>query len=84
VFRIIKRSDIALPIGDPLCGLVMDYLRYVLAKGHVILSIGWPGNAVAKMGHRCGKYSKGSTATSISWPSWYEWPNHFAETCSRI
>ena len=28
------------PISDPICKVTMDYMKYILAKGQVILSIG--------------------------------------------
>jgi hypothetical protein len=41
------------PKGNPFCGVARYYMRYVLARGHIILSNGWLENMTAKMGEHC-------------------------------
>jgi hypothetical protein len=46
--RIIGNRAIALPNGSPFCEVIVDYMKYIMEKGQVNLSIGWPGNTTAK------------------------------------
>jgi len=59
------------PISDPICKVVMDYTKSMLAKWQVILSICWPGNVIEKMS--CWTAAVAVTMASISRPLWHLW-----------
>jgi hypothetical protein len=44
---IIDSMLLSAQISDPCCGVIVDCVRYVLAKGHVILSSDQPRNMIA-------------------------------------
>jgi hypothetical protein len=62
---ITRNLVIAAPNWDPFCGLVVNCMKYDLAKVHIILRIEWPVNTITKR-MRCWQMdSKGSSHCGI-------------------